>query len=240
MPQLIAMIIIVVGAMIYMFQTFGGTGDKIEGVAQKASVITEINNIKDGIKIAARSQILKNTAVATETGDAKVSLQGLAELKYFANQINEQLTHSNATTARTAGAKFNVYSAISFGGNSVNATAENGAMLIYLVNDKRGMIPGIFVDLSKGSLKDNAGFLESQIANDLKAVAYIDRKSITTASAALQTGGTTVHNRTPGQSAAGSDSDGMFTIYFQDFGTDEVVLDANGNGDLVVETPPNP
>ena len=48
MPQLIAMIIIVVGAMIYMFQTFGGTGDKIEGIAQKTSVITEINNIKTG------------------------------------------------------------------------------------------------------------------------------------------------------------------------------------------------
>ena len=54
MPQLIAMIIIVVGAMIYMFQTFGGTGDKIEGIAQKTSIITEVNNIKDGVKIAAK------------------------------------------------------------------------------------------------------------------------------------------------------------------------------------------
>ena len=47
MPQLIAMVIVVVGAMIYMFQTFGGTGDKIEGIAQKTSVVTEINNIKN-------------------------------------------------------------------------------------------------------------------------------------------------------------------------------------------------
>lgn len=29
MPQLIAMVIVVVGAMIYMFQTFGGTGDRL-------------------------------------------------------------------------------------------------------------------------------------------------------------------------------------------------------------------
>jgi len=49
MPQLIAMVIVVVGAMIYMFQTFGGTGDKIEGIAQKTSVLTEVNNIKNVI-----------------------------------------------------------------------------------------------------------------------------------------------------------------------------------------------
>ena len=62
MPQLIAMVIVVVGAMIYMFQTFGGTGDKIEGVAQKGSIITEINNIKDGVKIAAKSGHIETTA----------------------------------------------------------------------------------------------------------------------------------------------------------------------------------
>ena len=38
MPQLIAMVIVVVGAMIYMFQTFGGTGDKIEGIAHKTQL----------------------------------------------------------------------------------------------------------------------------------------------------------------------------------------------------------
>lgn len=42
MPQLIAMIIIVVGAMIYMFQTFGGTGDKIEGIAQKLVLLLRL------------------------------------------------------------------------------------------------------------------------------------------------------------------------------------------------------
>ena len=90
MPQLIAMVIVVVGAMIYMFQTFGGTGDKIEGVAQKGSIITEINNIKDGVKIAAKSGHIETTA-GTDA-DAVSDLKGLATLSYFAEQINSQLT----------------------------------------------------------------------------------------------------------------------------------------------------
>ena len=59
MPQLIAMVIVVVGAMIYMFQTFGGTGDKIEGVAQKTSIVTEINNIKNGVQLALRGDAMR-------------------------------------------------------------------------------------------------------------------------------------------------------------------------------------
>ena len=89
MPQLIAMIIIVVGAMIYMFQTFGGTGDKIEGIAQKTSIITEINNIKNGLKLAARAGEITTKTTTPEGGGAAVvtasDLQGLAKLKYFAN-----------------------------------------------------------------------------------------------------------------------------------------------------------
>lgn len=42
MPQLIAMVIVVVAAMIYMFQTFGGTGDKIEGVAKKQVLLQKL------------------------------------------------------------------------------------------------------------------------------------------------------------------------------------------------------
>ena len=221
MPQLIAMIIIVVGAMIYMFQTFGGTGDKIEGIAQKTSVITEINNIKNGLKLAARAEVIDTAD--NETTDKKGSLQGLAELKYFAEQINTQLLY-DATQARTNGDKFNVYSAISFGGTSANAAAGTGDMLISLVADKKGMIPGIYVDLTKGALKDNAGFLESQIYNDLKGTAFIDRKATSAASAALKTTGTDVDKRTPSESTGGSDSDGQFIIYFQDFGSNEIVL----------------
>ena len=61
MPQLIAMVIVVVGAMIYMFQTFGGTGDKIEGIAQKTSIVTEINNIRNGLQLAVRASNMNVT-----------------------------------------------------------------------------------------------------------------------------------------------------------------------------------
>ncbi len=235
MPQLIAMIIIVVGAMIYMFQTFGGTGDKIEGIAQKTSIITEINNIKNGLKLAARAGEITTKTTTPEGGGAAVvtasDLQGLAKLKYFAEQINEQLLKNDAGAARTT--ITNIYSAISFGGNSKNAVEGNGSMLIHLVANTDKQIPGIFVDLTRGGLKDNAGFLESQIANDLAGTAIIDRKALastatTTPNAgSLRTSGSDPEKRTPIASTAGSDTDGMFTIYFQDFGSNEVVLKAN-------------
>ena len=91
MPQLIAMIIVVVGAMIYMFQTFGGTGDKIEGIAQKTSIITEINNIKNGIKLAARSGDIRSSVDNTDPANPKpvsADLKTLANAAYFAEQIN--------------------------------------------------------------------------------------------------------------------------------------------------------
>ena len=234
MPQLIAMIIIVVGAMIYMFQTFGGTGDKIEGIAQKTSIITEINNIKNGLKLAARAGEISTKGRTTGTGgDAVVSasdLNGLAQLKYFAEQINEQLLKNGTGDTRTA--IMNTYSAISFGGTSENAIDGSGSMLIKLVANKKGQIPGIFVDLSRGGLKDNAGFLESQIATDLAGTAIIDRlataaATATPAAADLRTGEklSEPEKRTPGVSTGGSETDGMFTIYFQDFGSNEVVLD---------------
>jgi len=228
MPQLIAMIIVVVGAMIYMFQTFGGTGDKIEGIAQKTSIITEINNIKNGLKLAGRNGTIAKGNNDTE-GEYN-TLTGLAKVKYFAEQINEQLSKDSKGTAR--GLTFNSYSAISFGGDASNAEGTGG-MLIQLVANKSGQIPGIYVDLSKGNLKDNAGFLESQIASDLENVAIIDRKAANTtfssttppAAGDLRTGTTLseAEKRTPVASTTGSDSDGMFTIYFQDFGSNEVV-----------------
>ena len=226
MPQLIAMIIVVVGAMIYMFQTFGGTGDKIEGIAQKTSVITEINNIKNGLKLAARSRHIAD-AVSADT-DAVINLQGLAELAYFPEQINNQLTDTDAP------ADFNVYSAISFGGIDGTSTSEDtenftSAMKISLVVSP-GMIPGIFVNLADGSLGANAGFLESQIATDLAAVATIDRAATsTTVTPKTSVGSNTpIENRTPvlGTRSSTLDIDGKFIIYFNDFGANEVVVDA--------------
>src|SRR5690606_19605732 len=95
MPQLIAMIIIVVAAMIYMFQTFGGTGDKIEGVAQKTSVITEINNIKSGLKFAARAGKIATKEDSNNPKEYFNTLAGLAGENYFAEQMNEQFKDSN-------------------------------------------------------------------------------------------------------------------------------------------------
>lgn len=220
MPQLIAMIIVVVGAMIYMFQTFGGTGDKIEGVAQKGSIITEINNIKDGLKIAAKSGHI----MVTPSGDAVKSLEGLAELSYFAAQINEQLTTTNALNT-VAKDTYNTYNAISFGGTVIDTTNKS-AMQISLVADKQGVIPGIFVDLSKGSLADNAAFLEAQIAKDLEAIATIDRNATIIASGAAPTATTGVEAITPIQTGGATitaGQDGMFIIYFKDFGQAELV-----------------
>ncbi len=233
MPQLIAMIIIVVGAMIYMFQTFGGTGDKIEGIAQKTSIITEINNIKNGLKLAARAGDISISGVevpgegAAPATKVPSNLQALGKLSYFAEQINEQLIKKEDGTARTL--LPNIYSAISFGGSTTNAQNGTGSMLIHLVSNKEKQIPGIYVDLSKGGLSSNAGFLESQIANDLAAVAIIDRLATATTTAtpvagALRTTGNDSEKRTPVDSTGGTESDGKFIIYFQDFGANEVVV----------------
>lgn len=216
MPQLIAMIIVVVAAMIYMFQTFGGTGDKIEGIAQKTSLITEITNIKNGLKLAAKAQHI----AATASGDAVNNLQGLAKLAYFAEQINAQATATGAGT--------NEYNAISFGGNAGDTTP---AMQISLVPSAAisgvKMIPGIYVDLSKGSLKANAAFLESQIATDLESIAYVDRTATSAVAGTTVRGSTTdLEKRTPGDkttSTTALSTDGKFIVYFKDFGADEVV-----------------
>ena len=243
MPQLIAMIIIVVGAMIYMFQTFGGTGDKIEGIAQKTSVITEINNIKTGLKLAARAEQISATANVTITPETTTGgtttpavttparyLKALGLQKYFAEQINEQIEKRTATGIPTGydGTSWstNSYSAISFGGT----TEKAGGMIISLVADKEGMVPGIFVDFNfaDSSLKDSAGFLESQIANDLKDVAYIDRTAKTPKSGDLDRSTTTdtssIAKRTPKDLGGGTESDGQFIIYFKDFGSNEIVI----------------
>ena len=217
MPQLIAMVIVVVGAMIYMFQTFGGTGDKIEGVAQKGSIITEINNIKDGVKIAAKSGHIQVSGGTV--ADAVSELKGLATLSYFAEQINEQVKTNNNT---------NAYYAISFGGKIDDPTP---AMEIKLVASAEvagvKRIPGLFVDLSKGSLKDNKAFLEAQIAKDLEAIAYVDRAATTAAAntGVIKADGTDLEKRTPALRGTSTETlaDGTFIIYFKDFGADEVV-----------------
>ncbi|MBU0925598.1 hypothetical protein KKG81_11980 [bacterium] len=225
MPQLIAMVIVVVGAMIYMFQTFGGTGDKIESVAIKASVITEINNIKDGIKIAAKAGMIEK--VASSSTDAVTKLEGLAEMGYFAEQINDQLNLDGDTGTD----KVNVYDAISFGGTKgtapvgEDADTDTSDMKISLATLK-GHIPGIYVNLGDGALKDNAAFIEAQIANDLQGIAHIDRAAVsaTTGADAIITTG--VLQRVPQDTATGgtgTNSDGKFIIYFTDFGTDELV-----------------
>ena len=235
MPQLIAMVIVVVAAMIYMFQTFGGTGDKIEGIAQKTSVITEINNIKNGLKLAARSDQIATKSTTDSNNVTTVTaanLKGLADLKYFAEQINDQISKNNVTATVGSGySTTNAYNAISFGGTNTSV----GGMFISLVADKANAVPGIYVsfNFTDSTLKDSAGFLESQIATDLKDVAYIDRNALTPVSGSFTAGTgrktttdvSSIAERTPQDtdSSNGSDSDGKFIIYFKDFGSNEVV-----------------
>ena len=221
MPQLIAMVIVVVGAMIYMFQTFGGTGDKIEGIAQKTSVITEINNIKNGLQLAVRSGDVSVTSTlaadGTTTTNTATTLAAIAALEYFADQINDELKDNTITATTTGGAgQVNTYSAISFGGEGDNNTNED--MLISLVLPATATAanenarPGLFIDFSRGNLSQNAAFLEAQLVTDLSAVASIDRKSEdVTYNTTLDAEGNIGTEQT-----GGTDIDGQFTIYFKD------------------------
>ncbi len=211
MPQLIAMVIVVVGAMIYMFQTFGGTGDKIEGIAQKSSILTEINNIKNGVQLALRSEVIEATDTAV-TGKVK-TLEGIAEQAFFADQINNELQSATATTLDT----INVYKAISFG------SAENLEITLVLpakANAGANARPGLFVDMSKGSLATNAGFLEKQLITDLSSLASIDAHQKTaTYNATIDIQGDLTTPATLAAATAteaATDVDGKFVIYFKD------------------------
>ncbi len=197
MPQLIAMIIVVVGAMIYMFQTFGGTGDKIEGIAQKTSVLTEINNIKDGVKLALRAgDLVQNT-----------NLRDLANLDYFDKQINEQIK-SNVNA--------NKYYAISFGGKDKTNANLNSAMVITLIHTQiKGGHVGLKVDFpAQGKLGKNAGFLESQLSTDLKAIASIDRTGLLGETDVWDS--TNNKFKTLTKPTDGKEKDGSLSIYYKD------------------------
>ena len=217
MPQLIAMVIVVVGAMIYMFQTFGGTGDKIEGIAQKTSLMTELNNLKNGLQIAIRTGDLNN-AIADDAANesrAATTLKTLATNEYFADQINKELTSTNYDTSD------NVYYAISFGGKTdksmairlimptqAQVTAATGAATAPVVR------PGLYVDLTQGNLKNNAAFLESQLVNDLSATASIDRIATSNSDAVTLDSNGNVPTTAPTTEQL---NDGKLVIYFKDF-----------------------
>jgi hypothetical protein len=227
------MVIVVVGAMIYMFQTFGGTGDKIEGIAQKTSIVTEINNIRNGLQLAVRAgdisvtgqgAVAANPAATPPTAAipaGRTSLINLAALGYFADQMNAEIGNNTgqvamSATANTAGNR-DTYSAISFGGEN------NPGMNISMVVGGADTRPGIRVQLL-GALEGNRAFLESQIATDLAAVASIDRTTVDGSAVGIANGEVPVANRpntvVDSANAAGTATvaldDGIFTIYFKD------------------------
>jgi hypothetical protein len=218
MPQLIAMVIVVVGAMIYMFQTFGGTGDKIEGLAQKTSIITEINNIRSELAIA----LNQGDVVYTSATD-KSTLKSLAEAGYFSKQIREQILSNTTTATATGGAgQVNTYSAISFGGKT------KPGLNISLILPGAGKIPAIRVELLN-ALDNNKAFLEAQVSQDLDGQAAIDRTTTDGSSVTLADGEVPADNRPiavlDNKGVAGtvtSDTatlgDGIFTLYFTDLG----------------------
>ena len=203
-----------------MFQTFGGTGDKIEGVAQKTSIVTEINNLKNGLQLAMRSGDITATNPNT--------LAGLATLSYFADQMNNEISNNTGAVAYTATANINqnanTYSAISFGGESNPAL-----FLSYILPAAAGDKPAIRVQIAEnGTLWSNRGFLEAQMANDLAAIAAIDRTTVDGARVAIvdnevpeanRPSTVNVANNTTNNAAGTATTaldDGVFTIYFKD------------------------
>lgn len=224
MPQLIAMVIIVVGAMIYMFQTFGGTGDKIEGVAQKTSIIAEINNVRNGLQLAVRSGDISVGAAGTPN-----TLAGLAIQQYFADQMNDEIRNNKATVDFSATANINqnanTYSAISFGGE-----AKPSLFLSYIPVAATGDRPAIRVQIAQNSsLWENRAFLESQVANDLEPIAAIDRTTVDGTRVTISDNEVPAANRparvvvanNPTNKEAGTATgatleDGVFTVYFKD------------------------
>lgn len=214
MPQLIAMIVIVVGAMIYMFQTFGGTGDKIEAVAQKSLVLTEINNIKDGVNLANKSNSLEISS--SDDANRAHTIEGLGTLQFFDKFINTQVTTSEDTRNTTGVDTFNFYKAISFGGDAGTSAGNIELSLVVpsantnLTTDR----PGIFVKIA-GDLTDNAGFLETQLATDLAPIAYVDRNATSDTTDLIKFDANGELDSKIG-AHTGTDTDGMFTVYYKD------------------------
>lgn len=224
MPQLIAMVIIVVGAMIYMFQTFGGTGDKIEGVAQKTSIIAEINNVRNGLQLAVRSG-----DISVGTSGTPNTLAGLAIQQYFADQMNDEIRNNKGTVDFSATANINqnanTYSAISFGGE-----AKPSLFLSYIPVADPGDRPAIRVQIAQNSsLWENRAFLESQVANDLEPIAAIDRTNVDGTRVAISDNEVPAANRpdrvvvnnnttnkAAGTATGATLEDGVFTVYFKD------------------------
>ncbi len=207
MPQLIAMVIVVVGAMIYMFQTFGGTGDKIEGIAQKTSIITEINNIRNGLQLAVRAGDIEKSviAVASQAAVAAVAEVGTpGDTDYVApvdaiparaaipagdstliglavlGYFADQMNDEIGNNATTVSA-YNATTNTAGQQNTYSAISFGGetnpGMNLSMVVGDSATRPGIRVQLLN-ALAGNAAFLESQIATDLQAVAGIDRTTI--------------------------------------------------------------
>jgi hypothetical protein len=243
MPQLIAMVIVVVGAMIYMFQTFGGTGDKIEGIAQKTSIVTEINNIRNGLQLAVRAGDIEKsvTAVAAQTAVAAVAQVGNVGDANYAPAVEavparaaipagdstliglavlgyfaDQMNDEIGDNATTVG----TYSATNNTAGQQNTYSAisfggetNPGMNISMVVGDSGTRPGIRVQLLN-ELAGNAAFLESQIATDLASVASIDRTTVDGTAVTLDADGDVpAANASTSSTAA---SDGVFTVYFKD------------------------
>lgn len=72
---------------------------------------------------------------------------------------------------------------------------------------------GLFIDMSKGNLATNAGFLEKQLISDLSTLGAIDEHATTAAYKALDADGDITTKTT---ASSGSDIDGKFVIYFKD------------------------
>ncbi len=234
MPQMLASFVAVIIATVYLFQTFGGTSDKLDLVAQKSVVIGEIENIKKGLQFY----------MSFGKMDSNTSLEHLANLSCFAPIINEQLKNTpdatgsglknflsgktdnhyygylNASNGPFVGKQNlvlkNTYSAISFG------SREKPSLLISLIL-KQGIantqetIPGIRVQLL-GKLEKEKAWMEKQIVEELRSIAYIDVVATWGEYTLVKNTTNKIWSFNPsGQDIFTNNRlDGIFTLYFKD------------------------
>ncbi len=211
MPLLIAAVVGIAGAMIYLFSSYGNTTDTIKLVAMKPGIMTEINNIKDGVK---NLMILESDNIAGLTLGSVVASEAIDEtMRDSVFPVADTSTGTIGTEKWEAadGNATAVYRSISFG-NKMFLTVKPAAT---------GERAEIIVDIHQLG-GDNAGFLEKQLKNDLSPVADVNTSICITAQGTSVSSGYDTTSGHDGLSTTtlgkctGNKEDGIFSVRFKD------------------------